>query len=243
MKLQWQYTANATLKHSTGAYNKAIYEEFELDGNPLAGRVLCTHPAVHWLEDGHMGSFDMKKALQTSSKVKYTKEGKRYLVIPLRHGTPGTVSFRSPFEKAGTNQSQRISGMPKSVYEKASSLGIYLGGIDKKTLRRTTHRKKRMDRVIKAGSFPEFGFQGKAKRGHKADPFAGMVRIPRQGGGSEYITFRVMSEDSPGWIHPGNPPLRIAERTRARSEAPVLGLIEAAVALDVARLEKDISYA
>jgi len=234
VKQQWQYVAGATLKHSTGAYNNSIVEEYELDGDPLAGRAICTHPAAHWLENGHMGSFDMKKALQTSDKVKVSKTGKRYLVIPFRHGTPGATTMRSSYEKAGTNQMKRISGMPKNVFSKAKPLSP--------SVRNPETGKTKWGGRLPAGTSDK-GFKGKIKPKHKADPFSGMVRIPKQGGGSEYITFRVMTEDSKGWIHPGNPALRIAERARAMSEEPVRTVILAAVERDVAYLEEEMSRA
>jgi hypothetical protein len=45
---------------------------------------------------------------------------------------------------------------------------------------------------------------------HASDPTAGMVRM-QTNGGSRYLTFRVMSENSTGWIIPAKPGSYIAK--------------------------------
>ncbi len=103
---QWINLANSKFKHSQGGYVRGIMSgiSYPYNGDPLHYRGENKASYAKALEEG-VQSFDMKKALYTSDKVRITKDGKRYLVIPFRHGTPGSTSLRA---------------MPQEIYEKAS---------------------------------------------------------------------------------------------------------------------------
>lgn len=47
------------------------------------------------------------------------------------------------------------------------------------------------------------GWADKLDPYHSSDPLAGMVRIPSEGGGSTYMTWRTISEQGKPWIHRG----------------------------------------
>lgn len=133
---------------------------------------------------------DLKRMLDTSLKVRISKKGARYLIIPFRHGVPGSNTNPMPkavYLQAKAMEASRITGhgrrmsgtgawslatkAPYTVRQRAYSWGDRLGG--------------------------------DAGRRH-----AGMVRFDASTPGakrSTFLTFRVMSEKSKGWIIPAQP--------------------------------------
>lgn len=71
----------------SGAYLKSIALTQK---NDLLWEVASNAPYAGAIEYG-TAAYDMKQALLTSAKVRRTSKGKRYLIIPFRHGT-GTGS-------------------------------------------------------------------------------------------------------------------------------------------------------
>lgn len=151
---------------------------------------------------------DLKKMLDTSLKVRQSKDGKRYLIIPFRHNAPGGDAH--------------APAMPQHVYEQAKALDPSrivgqtqrlsgTGAFDVKSRTRLTVNQN----VYRWGqSLPE-GLAPKLRQQHKTDPYAGMVRFNTSTPGgkqsSTYLTFRVMHEDSQGWIVPAQPGLNLAK--------------------------------
>ena len=101
----WLNVAASKFKHSQGGYANGIVSgiKYPYQSDRLHYKIIHTQPWAKALEEG-FGAFDMKKALDTSPKVRVGKDGKKYLIIPFQHGTPGTTSMRA---------------MPKEVYDKA----------------------------------------------------------------------------------------------------------------------------
>ena len=125
---------------------------------------------------------DMKKMLNTSMKVRVSKDGTRYLIIPFRHNAD-TVPQQAKAMSLSTitGHGRRLSGTG------ASSL---------KTKAPATVRQRQYnwgDRLVGPG----------ASKNQQ-----GMVRMNTATGGkksSAYLTFRVMSEKSSGWITKAQP--------------------------------------
>lgn len=105
---KWIKNAESKFKHSKGGYARGVREgtNYPHRGDPLVFNT--THPSkiAVYLERGYE-AFDLKKMLSTSLKVKVSKKGKRYLIIPFEHGTPGSKTKRA---------------MPKEVHEEAKKL-------------------------------------------------------------------------------------------------------------------------
>jgi hypothetical protein len=145
---------------------------------------------------------DLKKMLDTSLKVRLSKKGARYLIIPFRHGVPGANAL--------------APSMPDDVYELARQLdpsrvtgtGRRLSGtgaFDIKSRKPLTvpQRKYAWGGSLPAGATP------KMQSRH-----AGMYRFDTSSGNaksSTYLTFRVMVEGSPGWIVPAKPGLNLVK--------------------------------
>jgi hypothetical protein len=144
-------------------------------------------------------AYDMKQMLNTSDKVRTSKTGKRYLIIPFRHGTPDS----------NTNP------MPASVYKSAKNLApssvVSIGQ------RRSGHGamniKTRSPIMVEHRQYAWGDSMPKMKV--KGDRHAGMVRFDtssKKANSSTYMTFRVMMEGSSGWIRTAQPGKFIAKK-------------------------------
>ena len=222
---RWVDKASNAFKKTTGRYmlgidNGLIYPH---NNDVYKGAVFNTVPHAAAIEHG-IPSYDMKKALYTSSKVKISKKGKRYLIIPFRHGAPG----------AGGKSASTLKTMPKNIYQRAKNLpfsvqtgkirSANLGG---RSLRGVGNQGRRSQIAVRsANNLNKFVMRANPYT-WKSSPYAGMIRIPRgTTGGGYYMTFRIMHEDSHGWIHPGTPPMRLAEKTANEMNHVVKAIIK-----------------
>ncbi|WP_431860139.1 hypothetical protein [Azospirillum sp.] len=149
-----------------------------------------------------MPARDLKRMLDYSLKVRLTKDGRRYLIIPFRWNNPNSV--------LGNNMPQEVHdwwhgpGRTPSaitgVHRRLSGTGAY----DIKTRQQITVPARTYSWGSRMGKsdLAELGVTGPlAKR------MEGMVnfRKPNARGGaahSKFMTFRVMIEGSPGWKAP-----------------------------------------
>lgn len=179
--------------HQTGDFSSEIYTD------------------LHYAEGIEKGTpaRDMKRMLDTSMKVRMSKKGKRYLIIPFRHGAPTNTLTSDGKNATGMNT------MPESVFEawkgmkrsrivsvgrRASGNGAY----DPRTRKRfmVSQRKYKWGDRMTEDQLRSQGISGRQLKHMK-----GMVHMQQrkglgQKGGvhGQYLTFRVMSEDSPGWL-------------------------------------------
>jgi len=151
--------------------------------------------------------YDMKKSIANSAKARRSaRTGALYLIIPFRHGSnedgKGTRGFRP---------------MPKAVYKVAKMLAFsrHLAPATNPRLSATGHfvTAYRYDwgGRLPAGLGPRL-LSSNGLYQHKTDLYAGMVRFkdnatPNGNRSGGYITFRVMSQNSPpgSWIRPAIP--------------------------------------
>lgn len=167
---------------------------------------------------------DLKKMLDTSTKVRRTKDGRRFLVIPMRHNTPGNDAT--------------APAMPTSVYELASQMtaSSVTGQRQAPSGERTAlspagMRPLKNQTPFLSNSKTKSTFlvaRNTYKWGEKLPPMAlgnaadakkygNMYRFSATTPGgkqySTYLTFRVMMEGSSGWIVPAQPGLYLAKKT------------------------------
>jgi len=224
----WIDNSKGAFKRKSGAYIAAIESgaQYPYAGDIFRGAVVNTAPHASAIEYGTR-AWDMKKMLHTSSKARRSKKGKLYMIIPFRHGTPGSVSLPA-MPKAvyvgarklttsrltGTKQVDNQFGNPitKGKFKFGTRLNSNVG-IRTKTLSNQQARQ--------AGVKPGYHYT------RKASPDKGTVKFPRHSsaGGSQYMTFRIMHEDSKGWIHPGTQPYHLAQRTAAQMTPHVVNMI------------------
>lgn len=214
----------------TGAYARSIVGAMTGD---FSGEVSSALPYARVIEDGAPAR-DMKRMLDSSLKVRLSKKGKRYLIIPFRHGMPGTVGMGTP--------------MPAEVHDIVSGAGFKAskvtgmvtrtsgtGALDIKTRAplQVPQRKYLWGDRLKLAQVHAAGVTGQV-----AQRMAGMVKFQNDGGKgggkhTQFLTFRVMTEDSPGWLMPAQPGKRVAGQV-ADEIRPLAGKMFAeAVARDI----------
>lgn len=172
--------------------------KYEMTGD-FTAFVWSDYQYAHDIETGRPPR-DLKRMLDTSMKVRTSKDGWRYLIIPFRHNVPGA------------NATGRA--MPQPIYQAAKLLspstivghGRRLSGTGAwslKTQQAATVRQRQYswgDRL-----------EGEGVPRH----MQGMVRMDtstKNQKRSTYLTFRVMSEKSKGWIVPAKPGQFIAQK-------------------------------
>lgn len=227
---RWQAYANgATLPNGralhlrSGSYARSI--QMRQTGD-MAYCVEATAPHAEAIESGAPAR-DMKLALNTSVKVRLTKAGKRYLIIPFRWGTPGTVGFRNvmPPEVHALASQFRASRVLGSA-QVPNAIGVHDIATHRPVM--ITRRKYTWGDRLPAG------LGQRMRPHHKTDPYAGMVRFDAPTGGhSRYLTFRTMVEGSSGWIRGAQPGYWIARTVTEEVERGARAVLEAALETDI----------
>lgn len=192
--------------------------------------VSATYAQAEAIETGRAAR-DLKKMLDTSMKVRVAKHGKhagqRYLIIPMRHNTPGNIAL--------------AQAMPVDVYKKAKRL-------DPSTITGTLQRPSGTGAISLKTKKPVMvpqqqyswgkrlpaGLAPKLSPHHTTDIYAGMVRFKTSAGkgkSSSYMTFRVMGEwQANKWIVPAKPGLYIAKHVRDMMALDAPKVFEQAIA-------------
>lgn len=187
---------------------------------PFSAVVESDYKHAHEIETGRPPR-DLKKMLNTSHKVRRTKDGRRFLVIPFRHNIPGNEAL--------------APAMPQQVYDVASklipSMVVSTGQRRAGEITATSKRygmaplgEKRQRRSPYLTDIKTRGPAMVTKRNYQwgerlgnefGNRYAGMVRFDTSAGGkrySTYMTFRTMMEGSSGWIVPAKPGLYLAKK-------------------------------
>lgn len=196
----------------------------------FSGEIVSTYRYAEDIESGRP-PYDMKKMLDTSMKVRVSKKGRRYLIIPFRHNTPGNEAHAKPMPDHVYDEAQDLS--PSKIVghgRRASGTGAY----DVNTKQPFLVRSRAFQW---GGRLPE-GLTPKLKPEHKTDIHAGMVRFDaRTPGGqrySKYFTFRVMAEGSSGWIKPAKPGLFIVQNLVRDLQPLAEKVFQRAISIDTA---------
>ena len=174
---------------------------------PFSALVWSDYKHAEAIETGRPAR-DLKQYLDTSSKVRRSAEGKRYLIVPFRHNTPGNAAHAKPmppdvYEIARTLRPSRVTGSTQRISGLLASDPKTRGPL------MVNQNLYRWGESLPAG-------HGEVRRAHhKSDPYAGMYRFQTTTPGgkrySTYLSFRVMMEGSQGWIIPPQAGLHLAE--------------------------------
>jgi hypothetical protein len=183
--------------------NEYLQSIVVLSDGPLQNTIALTGRLAPMLELGAT-AYDMKQGLLASSRVKYTKDGKPYLTVPFRHGTPGALGENAAFS----------SIMPAEIYRAVQRLAAYTsqpgqspsGG---QALR--TPPAPYNQRQIRPTITQNTGVLTPAQLAayqHASPQYAGLRREEKtyeRATQSQYVTFRRVSLRSAvnAWIHPG----------------------------------------
>lgn len=228
------------------AYEKSI--KWEMVGD-FSAMVTSDYKYCEDIENGRPPR-DLKAMLDTSQKVRRTKDGRRFLIIPIRHNTTGHNALARDMP-SGVNklasamtpssvvtESQRPSGQvtllsPRSGMTVSRNQTPYLSNRSNKLAQTVASRQYAWgDRITRAA----LKDAGMGKKDQKR--YAGMVRMntvtPGGAKSSSFLTFRVMMEGSHGWMVPAQPGQYIARNVATQMQPKA----EAAFALAAARTVK-----
>jgi hypothetical protein len=170
---------------------------------------------------------DLKKMLDTSMKVRRTRDGKRFLVIPFRHNTEGNDATARAMpgnvgQLASAMSTSRITGTGRRAAGEITDIspGSGMTPLKAETRKNPYLMNPRTQKPVTVASrqylwgdrltnkaMKEAGI-GAADRKR----YQGMVRMETSSGNaksSAYLTFRIMAENSTGWIVPAKPGLQI----------------------------------
>lgn len=212
----------------------------------FSARVEADYDKAAEIETGRPAR-DLKKMLDTSQKVRRTTDGRRFLVIPMRHNTPGNGALARPMPKAIYNLAsamapstvtsswrKRRSGevttlSPTSGMHPASKQTPYLSRIDTRTAATTKRFTYAWGDRLTAGAIKAAGGSAEDVRRLK-----GLVKMdtstPGGGKSSSYMTFRIMMDSQTGkWIIPAKPGLYLARNVAQALQPKALAAFQAAI--------------
>lgn len=168
---------------------------------------------------------DLKKMLDTSSKVRRTKDGRRFLIIPFRHNTPGNDALSasmptSVYALASQMKPSRVTGQSQRPSGEVTSLHPTWG---MRTLKKQTqflsNPKTKSAFLVPRNQYkwgdklPAFAMGNAADAKKYGNMYKFDTSTPGGKKSSSYLTFRVMMEGSAGWIVPAQPGLYLAKKT------------------------------
>lgn len=218
----------------SGAYLNAIRRTSD---GPFSHEIFNDAPYADAIERG-TGERDLKRMLDSSLKVRVTKDGRRYLIIPIRWGT-GTGSG------AGVSFGRHV--MPPDAHATAHMLdpsritghGRRLSGTGAWSVRTQGPYTVRSRQYQWGGRLTEQALRAAMPNleDEHVQRMRGMVKMqhPTRGGGkdTQYLTFRTMIEGGSGWRA-----LEQAGKYPARAVAQDLSRIAGRVLREAVRSEQ-----
>jgi hypothetical protein len=189
-------------------------------GDPLAARVVNVAPTAERLELG-FPAYHLPERIHWGEVGQMSAKGRYYLVIPFTHG-----AYRGHKGPVAT----QARAMPPSVYRVARTL------TQRQHLTAGPSRGAGVHAPGMQAYVPQYSRNVRPGYAHAARQER-MVRRPgRARGQSQYLTFRTMTEDSPGWWIPPKPGAHLIGRAERETAAAVQAMIGEGVRADIATL-------
>ena len=169
---------------------------------------------------------DLKRMLDTSGKVRRTTDGRRFLIIPMRHNTPGNEAHAAPMpstvhDLAKQMAPSRVTAVGRRASGEVTMLSPTTGmhPSPHQTPYLTSLATRKAAKVARMKYAWGDRLTAAMLRGAGADKatvkrYSGMVRMEASTSSSRssgYMTFRVMMEGQKGWVIPAKPGLYIAK--------------------------------
>lgn len=191
----------------------------------LHAEVYSDYQYAQQIEEG-MPARDLKLMLNTSTKVRISQKGERFLVIPMRQNTPGNMALApamptSVYDLAKEMAPSEVVGMGERPSGENTILSPTSGmsAAPTQTPFLSNPATKKIFMVPKANYQWGQRMTRSALKAAGASPqeqkrYAGMVRMEASTPGAKssvYLTFRVMSEGSSGWVTKPKPGLHIVQ--------------------------------
>jgi hypothetical protein len=265
----WIKNAGAKFKHTEGGYVQGILDgvQYPYNNDKLHLYIENKSPYAYFLEVG-VQPFDLKKILETSSKVRVAKDGSRYLIIPFRFGTPGSLGLRSMpdniyNEAKDLRASTIINTASEGVQQRggqlenpipASKSQAYVADATGMKFNNPDKTKRNVyswgDRLTDVGEIYEgmYKFQKNVtlvrEQFMQNTPLGKFTysravnKTDNNTAYSNYMNFRVMSENSTGWLHPGIDAMNLAKNTANQAKEPVTQILKEGVMQDL----KDLGF-
>ena len=191
------------------------------------------------VEDGH-GAYSMVDRIRwgQTPKMKRTKDGTWYLTIPFRHS-----AYRSPaqMDTGGVTQRALRTMMPSPIYNQAKKLAPSRG-LNAGKQYTASGQYRAADRYRWGGRL-DTGNTRNVSGGTIAKPamrnldgrqtpemtrvtvsrFQGMVKMSGGKGHTSYLTFRIITQKSKGWMMPAKAGYHIAAKLMQQIESGGLG--------------------
>lgn len=209
------------IKNPTGGYARSIKIRRL---TPFSSLVYSDSMIAKYLEDG-TNAFDMKKTHPFGKHSRVSKDGVPYLIIPIRHGVPGTLSY---------------APMPAELYNKirqeikAGTIEMSQVAKEKKT---SPNYKGELipRRTYKWGTSITSGVLGMEKT---LGNMEGLVVMNVSSAGSkrsQYITFRIISANSPSfkWLRLARPALKLSEHVVNNTKDIISEMIQQGIKEDI----------
>lgn len=219
------------------AYADSI-DVLDVPGQDFSMIVRATYRHAQAIETGR-GAYDLKKMLDTSTKVRRTEKGKRFLVIPMRHNVT-KLKQAGLYDMAKALEESMITGMgirpsgevthlsPNSGMTPSSKQSGFLSSTADKGAMMTPKATYNWGGRLSNGQMKAAGVSADARKFAK-----GMYRFKQssgQGKSSGYLTFRIMMEGSTGWIKPAEPGQRLAQKVTQQMQPKATRAFQAAIA-------------
>ncbi len=222
------------IKHPTGGYAAGVKVA---QVSPFEYRIYNDSEIASIIEDG-AESYDMKDKHPFGPKSRVANHGTKknprwvpYCIIPMRWGTPGS-----------TGHFKNI--IPEDVY-KLIMAKRRAGTFERTRATGTTHPEpnfwgQQVQRAEYEGvkGRPMWGSSLKGVGGYM-EGMSAMVADAGKATSSEYVTFRVISAESPAgmWIQPARPAHKISEHVARNTADMVLEMVEAGMMSDIVGAE------
>lgn len=209
----------------TGAYVRGLQMadslHYPVDNDPLAALVVNVAPHAHVIEEGHAG-YHLPSVINWAQArgAKQNAAGRWYLRVPFRHRAPGRPG-------GGATHATQQAMMPQQVYARAKRLQPgqrVTAGPTRGHARHVpglTPYQPRYAPNIRPGYVHASVYEGMQKRGAT--------------GHTQYVSWRTMTQDSPGWHIPARPGTHLSQVVTQRILDPITQLIQEAAARDVQR--------
>lgn len=195
------------------------------------GEATATYKHAREIEEGRPAR-DLKRMLGTSLKVRRNQKGARFLVIPFRHN----IKSMSPevYGQAKALAASKVVGMTQRKSGEIVGYGMQPAKVQTHFLSNPRTRQASMVQQavykwggrITASQLPASGNKNQI----------GMVRMDTSSGkqkSSAYLTFRVMSENSKGWIVPKQPGQFIVRKVTQDMKPKIEKALGMAMAIDI----------
>ena len=253
----WVLLAQAMSVRESGSYIAGIESDESVqiiqparrDGPIVTGVVEVTARAAHsrYVEEGHVAFHLPDKINWGGPSVKTTKTGKRLLHIPFRH-----AAYDATPTASGLTTATRRRMMPAAIYAEAKDLtrtvkkneGPIRSSDGKFTQADRYAWGNRLHGVSRAGflsskagnsenlrSSRQVGWSGKKRLVNPAwgsSKFEGMFKGGSEGG-TQYMTIRTITPDSPGWNIPAKQGLWLARKVATFIPTQLSEILQASV--------------